>query len=85
MKLLEHTDEESGVPENELLPVLEEEKPPKSGGKMMIIWILVNTFATIGIVSRADLVRAYFKLKGPTSRSLSIKQSSMILNSVMHN
>lgn len=52
-KLLEQKDEELGLSEDGLLPIQEEAKPKRSGGMMMLVWILVNTFATIGIVSIA--------------------------------
>ena len=50
-KLLEQTDEEAGHPENAASPVQAQAQPVGSGNLMMVIWIAVNTFATIGIVS----------------------------------
>ncbi len=51
--LLDHSDEESGRPEDALLFVEKEKKhsPPGSSNFMLFVWIVVNTLATIGIVS----------------------------------
>lgn len=40
-----------------MLPTQEEAKPKRSGSLTMLLWILINTLATIGIVSIANLVR----------------------------
>ena len=53
-KLLQHADEESGGTQEALLSSHEETRP-ETGCKMMLVWILVNTLATIAIVSIANL------------------------------
>ena len=53
-KLLEQKDEEAGLPEDALLPTQEEAKP-KRISITMFLWILINTLATIGIVSIVNL------------------------------
>ena len=50
LKLFEQKDEELAQSEDGLLPIPEEAKPKRRGNVMMLVWILVNTFATIGIV-----------------------------------
>ena len=60
-KLLEHTDEEAAQSEDGL-PHSQEKAKPKAGGITMLFWILVNTFATIGIVSIVDHMPTCFKL-----------------------
>ena len=55
LKLFEQKDEELAQSEDGLLPIQEETKPKRSGNVMMLVWILLNTFATIGIVSIARL------------------------------
>jgi len=51
--LLDHSDEEAGQPKDALISVGEEKKqpPPSSSKFMLFVWIVVNTLATIGIVS----------------------------------
>ena len=56
-EVIEQKDEEAGQPEDALLPTQEEAKPKRSGSLTMLLWILINTLATIGIVSIANLVR----------------------------
>lgn len=50
---LDHADEEAGQPKDALLSVEEEKNqpPPSSSKFMLFVWIVVNTLATIGIVS----------------------------------
>ena len=78
LKLFEQKDEELAQLEDGLLPIQEEAKPKRSGSVMMLVWILVNTFATIGIVSIARLVGKGKKLIHLLSRYLSTKPSSTI-------
>ena len=54
-KLLEPTDEESGAAPDALRSDHEETRPERTGSKMLPVWIMVNTVATIGIVSTANI------------------------------
>ena len=85
IEIFEHADEELRVPEDELLPLEEEAKGAKSRNKMMLLWILVNTLATIGIVSRAGLQKIILKLRSTSSRSLPTKQFSTRQNFAIRN
>ena len=85
LEILEHADEESGRPEDALLPIEEEAKGAKRGNKMMLLWILVNTLATIGIVSLAGLQEMILKLRSKSSRSSPTKQFSTTQNFAIRN
>lgn len=51
-KLFDHSDEEEAQPKHALLPEEKEKPKPKPGTSngMLLIWIVINTLATIGIV-----------------------------------
>lgn len=52
----QHDDEKAAEEDERLLPKEnEKEEPPKSGFASAVAWMVVNTLATIGIVSRPAL------------------------------
>ena len=83
-KLLEDTEAEAEYLEDALSLTEEKAKPPKSSSIIIFMWILVNTFATIGIVSSVKFLRVDIKLKRRKSRSSSTRHFSTIHNSAMH-
>ena len=84
-KALQHTDEKSGGPQDAQLSGHEETRPEKIGSKMMLVWIMVNTSATIAIVSITKPKQNVCQAESPILRSYSTKQSSKIHNSAKHN
>ena len=64
IELFEHTHEESRGLDDALSPIGEEVKRPKIRIKIMLLWILVNTLATLGIVSIAGPEKVTVRLSG---------------------
>ena len=64
IELFEHAHEASRGPEDALSPTDEEVKRPKIGSKTMLLGILINTSATIGIVSIAGPEKVTVRLSG---------------------